>query len=208
MNNVVWKEIRGYEDYEISNTGLVRRGCKILNPSNNSKGYLRVGLSKNGKTTCLYIHRLVAIAFLDKDDDKDIVDHINGIRGDNRVENLRWCTIQENLTFPLAKENRSRSQINVWRNDEYRKRMCAIAKEVRSNKEYRENMSRLKKDFYKTHKPYNITPICRYSDDLILEKEYDTISEVANDGYDPSFVCKVCRGKKSKAYGKIWKYKL
>lgn len=86
--------------------------------------------------------------------------------------------------------------------------MCAIAKEVRSNKEYRENMSRLKKDFYKTHKPYNITPICRYSDDLILEKEYDTISEVANDGYDPSFVCKVCRGKKSKAYGKIWKYKL
>lgn len=50
MNNVVWKKINGYEAYEISNTGLVRRGDKILNPSNNSKGYLRIGLSKNGKT--------------------------------------------------------------------------------------------------------------------------------------------------------------
>ena len=57
MNNVVWKKINGYEAYEISNTGLVRRGDKILNPSNNSKGYLRIGLQEIKMGACSFIRK-------------------------------------------------------------------------------------------------------------------------------------------------------
>jgi len=112
MKNIEsWNDVIGYEGvYKISKTGLVNRLpiktkngdnyhiCKerlLINTLYNT-GYYRVGLTKNGKQTKYYIHRLVAQAFIPNPENKEEVNHINGIKTDNRVENLEWCTISEN----------------------------------------------------------------------------------------------------------------
>ena len=107
-----WKEVKGYEGfYEVSNYGRVKSvpryvdttmNCRhyvstILTPSQNNAGYNIVNLAKNGKIKTQRIHILVAEAFIPNEENKPCVDHINGIRDDNRVENLEWCTHKENM---------------------------------------------------------------------------------------------------------------
>lgn len=93
-----WKPIKGYEGlYEVSNIGNVRRKGKPKKPSPNSKGYLTVILYKNNQGKQYYVHRLVANAFIPNVENKPMIDHINAIKTDNRVENLRWCTNKENM---------------------------------------------------------------------------------------------------------------
>ena len=69
---------------------------KFLKPHKGKKGYLRVRLLFDGKYINYRVHRLVAIAFLPKLEGKNQVNHINGIKDDNRLENLEWCNNQEN----------------------------------------------------------------------------------------------------------------
>jgi hypothetical protein len=113
----IWKKVVGFENqYEISNIGNLRsidrlvdhyRGGKrlykgtIKNSRLNDKGYFRCNLKNNGKRFDFTVHRLVAEAFLDKPIGKDIINHINGIKTDNRVENLEWCTQSENIVHAV-----------------------------------------------------------------------------------------------------------
>lgn len=93
-----FKPIKGYEDvYEISNKGkVINRKTKRELKFDNSKGYERVTLSKNGITKKYFVHRLVAIEFIDNTNSKPFINHINGIKNDNTIENLEWCTSSEN----------------------------------------------------------------------------------------------------------------
>lgn len=117
--NEVWKPIKGYERlYEVSNLGNVRsldrylmfgdRYCLLKGKPkkvfHNSKGYLRTTLSKNNKGKHYSVHRLVAEAFIPNPNNLPCIDHINTIRDDNRVENLRWCTAEENMANPISKK--------------------------------------------------------------------------------------------------------
>lgn len=100
-----WKDINGYEGlYQISNNGNVYsvRRQSIMKPSNSSNGYLTVNLYKDGGLKHYRIHRLVAEAFIPNTDNKPCVDHINTVITDNRLENLRWCTYEENMNNPLS----------------------------------------------------------------------------------------------------------
>jgi NUMOD4 motif. len=106
-----WKDIKGYEGlYQVSNMGNIKslgryvqdRGntyyikekMKIFHAKANDYG--RLQLYKNGKPKNVYAHRLVAEAFLPNTQNKKTVNHKNGIKTDNRVENLEWATYSEN----------------------------------------------------------------------------------------------------------------
>lgn len=97
----VWKDVVGYEGlYRISNQGTVCRLYKngkvnfmtprILN------GYWRVKLCNGNTQKEYFLHRLIAQAFIPNPDNKPEINHINGIKTDNRIENLEWVTRSEN----------------------------------------------------------------------------------------------------------------
>ena len=103
----VFEDLKGYEDtYQISEFGRIfskRRlvGNKIifgreLEPQLTSDGYLKVTLSKDGTSKRFYVHRLVAMQFIDNINNLEQVNHIDGNKLNNNVTNLEWCTKEEN----------------------------------------------------------------------------------------------------------------
>lgn len=131
--NEVWKSVKGYEGiYEVSNTGLVKslsrpRYCgragykpritkEQLKVANIDRlGYPRISLSKDGKTKKGYLHRLVAEAFLKPTDEKNEVNHKDGNKANNNVDNLEWCSRRENMlhSFRTGLKTAKKGQENV-----------------------------------------------------------------------------------------------
>lgn len=116
----IWKPVKGYEGlYEVSNKGNVRSVDRYVRNDKqyrllkgkpmktfpNLYGYLKTNLYKNGQRKLHSVHRLVAEAFIPNPSNLPCIDHINTIKTDNRVENLRWCTNKENSNNPLTREH-------------------------------------------------------------------------------------------------------
>lgn len=97
----IWKVIDWCNDYQVSTEGRIRsfkNGKEtILKPQINKKGYLYVGLCKNGKRKNFKIHKLVAIAFIPNTKHKKEVNHLDTDKKNNRVSNLEWATTSENM---------------------------------------------------------------------------------------------------------------
>lgn len=96
MQEENWKCIIEYPNYEVSNLGRVKsiKTGRILS-QRISNGYFRINLY-NGYYRTYSVHRLMLIAFIGKQQDKPIVNHKNGIKTDNRLENIEWCTYSYN----------------------------------------------------------------------------------------------------------------
>lgn len=137
-----WKSVTDYEDlYEVSNLGNVRsvdhfantsiRNVKarlikgrILKKTIKTNGYYSVDLSKNGVTNSVSVHRLVAVAFVENVSQCKVVNHINGIKTDNRPENLEWVTYKENHWH--ARDHKLLNDIGQYQN----KRIICVETEI------------------------------------------------------------------------------
>lgn len=118
-------DIKGFEGlYKINKQGHIltyHKTPKFLNPMLDKKGYLRVELRKNNKRKGYFVHRLVAETFIPKVIDKPFVNHIDGNKQNNNVDNLEWCSNLENqqhawkigLVKPRYNENHPSCKIST-----------------------------------------------------------------------------------------------
>lgn len=108
----VWKPIKDFNGYEVSNTGQVRstnyRGkgvTRILKTSpDKMTGYMKVALIKDGKTKPKTVHRLVADAFIENPNNYPCVNHKDEDKTNNHVTNLEWCTHKYNANYGTRNE--------------------------------------------------------------------------------------------------------
>lgn len=126
----IWKPIeKFYNEYEVSNLGRIRstkkliykrngstytRISKVLKPALSTDGYLKGSVCFMRKMVPYTLHRLVAEAFCEKKSDALEVNHINGIKNDNRAENLEWVTHSENCkhSFDIGLQKPKRGSLN------------------------------------------------------------------------------------------------
>lgn len=138
-----WKDIDGFEGYQVSDKGRVKslprevsvpvhgkmekviRGELILKPSKGSRGYLYIGLSKDGKRVRKGVHRLVAEAFVEKNG-LPRVRHKDGDPGNNEACNLEWCSAKDSMDSGKIKETKRKNK---------RKREIERAKKVRPDED-------------------------------------------------------------------------
>ena len=99
----VWKSLKGIvecgDNYEVSTFGNVRNSKKnkIMKTDITTRGYHRLMISHKGKTKKYFVHKLVALAFIPNPENKPEVNHIDAVKGNNRVDNLEWNTRKENV---------------------------------------------------------------------------------------------------------------
>ena len=99
MSTEIWKDIPNYEGlYKINNYGKIKRlPFNRYIKTHNEKGYIRVALCKNNKVKHLYLHRLIALTFIPNPENKPEVNHKDGNKLNNNINNLEWSTRKENM---------------------------------------------------------------------------------------------------------------
>lgn len=120
-----WRDIAGYEGlYQVSDHGRVKRVDRgnILVPCRTTDGYLRVKLCRHGVQCSICVHRLVAAAFIQNQDNKPEVNHIDGNKTNNRADNIEWVTHHENVLHACRTGLRDR--------EEYRRTAIANGKKA------------------------------------------------------------------------------
>lgn len=178
----IWRKIDGYENYSVSSEGRVRndKTGKILKGINNGKGYKYVTLCKNGKKKNFLVHQLVAQVFLLNHENKPFVDHINCVRGDNRAENLRWCSQKDNCNNPLSKKNYS---------------------EAKSG----ENHPMYGHTGENNPNSRAVVGINIENPDITIE--YSSMGQAQKDGFNAGNICSCCNGKLKSHKGYHWCHK-
>ena len=127
-----WKDIPGYEGfYEVSSSGLVKslkRTClsprgyrtvpeRMLKPRL-KKGYLNIGIQKDGRRKFYGVHQLVAMAFLQHTPNghNDVINHKNSIKTDNRLDNIEVVDVRYNTIYSIDKSTTTSKYIGVYWN--------------------------------------------------------------------------------------------
>ena len=177
--NMNWVKIKGYEDfYEISSSGEIRskdrtmtdkigrtrswKG-KVLNPDIAPNGYYRVSFSINRKRKQFYVHRLIAEHFIPNPDNLPQVNHIDGNKLNNSLDNLEWVTVQDNV-------------IHAYKN--------GLIKHVSGKEHF--NYGKFGSES-KNAKPVIATNVITNE-----TKRYGSLIETKQDGFTPSEVSRAC----------------
>lgn len=195
----IWKDIKGYKGlYQISNLGRIkslgrtikrdkkgemRIEEKIIQVHTLKNGYNKVDLFKEGKKKCCYIHRLVAEAFIPNTDRKKDVNHINGIKLDNRVENLEWATRSENMKHAF------RTGLSA----------TTEAQRIAARKNGSKNITQTYPKIMKKVKQYDL--------EGNFIKEWKSITDAEEHlNINLKHMAEHCRGKRKSLGGYIWRY--
>ena len=112
-----WKAIAGYEGiYEVSDLGRVKSlkfgKERILKPGGDTHGYLHVILCRDGHTKKLFVHRLVAEAFIQNPNNLATVNHKDEVKTNNTVSNLEWMSQKDNLNYGTHNKRVSEARLN------------------------------------------------------------------------------------------------
>lgn len=192
----VWKDIEGYKGYQVSNLGQVRSVDRIVIKSNghvnhykgrilkqlkNSMGYYRVAIKKDTKNIRLFVHRLVAEAFIPNYNNMPQVNHIDNIHTNNKVDNLEWCNQNYNMK-------------HYWKYHEKKGHRKALQKngKIQIKKILGQTKRGVKQIDMETNKVIKTF-------ESMLEAEAKT--KIQN-----TSICKVCKGVRNHAGGFKWEY--
>ena len=202
-----WETIKGYERYSVSNHGRVMNNESkvVISSRDSNNGYLRVNLRKGDvkyeKPRVIHVHRLVALAFIDNVFNKPQVNHIDGDKHNNNVDNLEWVTSSENIEHAYKTE--LLSKVKPPMTIEHRKNNV----ESHNRPEYRIKMQRVNREAGITRR---IKQIDRETGVVI--NRFDNAHEAARFlfGVEYKFkdrlISRVARGSAKSAYGFIWRY--
>lgn len=123
MLNYNFKEIPNFEMYKISKKGKISNVRNIMKTYINNSGYECIKFTVNGKRTSHLIHRLVALVYLPNPNDEPTVNHKDGNKLNNNVENLEWCSYSKNIlharTTGLNPYNLPSKGIKLGKNSKY-----------------------------------------------------------------------------------------
>ena len=216
----IWKPVRGYEGkYEVSNRGEIRslnymrtgsvRQIKAF--TTKSRPYLCVVLVHNGKLRTHLVHRLVAEAFIPNPENKPCIDHINTVKTDNSINNLRWVTHKENYHNPKTEElyRRVAHTRNLGKHlSETHKEKLRILNTGENNAFYgKKHTAESRAKISEARKRMGVK-VLQFTKDWAVVKEWSSIKIAAKSvGVTPSCITSCCRGRKASAGGFKWKYK-
>ena len=123
LNMEIWKPIKDYPDYMVSNLGRVKSlrfgKEKILKTQSDKDGYKKINLFKDKKSNNKKIHRLVAEAFIPNPNNLPCINHKNEIKDDNRLENLEWCSVAYNNIYGTRIEKLKKTILQFSLNGEF-----------------------------------------------------------------------------------------
>jgi len=196
----VWLDVVGYEGkYQVNGNGEIkslnykRTGEeKVLKLAKGKVGYFTVGFSKNGVCKHFYIHRIVYESFYGGIPKGMEIDHIDGNKMNNRVENLRCVTPKENINNPNTlndtwRKNVSDGNRKKYRNSDFRKKQAEAVRKA--------TVSALSK------------PVLQFSKDGKFIKRWNSAKDICNEyGYCNSSISQCCSGIFKTSHGFIWRF--
>lgn len=239
--NEIWKDIKDYEcSYQVSSLGRIRsldryvghrwggqafKKGKIKKTNIGKNGYMLVRLSSPEKSKTHTVHRLVAKAFISNTKNKPMVNHKDGNRLNNKVENLEWATAKENINHGAGVElcskkifrydlegnlictyksaNSLRETLGLWPGN-----ITAVCRGVK--KSYLKNIWSYKplskEEVKERFKETTHRKIYQYSKDKTLINVFNGFNELTKSGFINKKVTSVCRGKDEYYRNNIWSY--
>lgn len=192
-----WVDIKNYEGlYQISSLGEVKslkRNTtheRILIPRIDRNGYLYVILCKNGITKTKKIHRLVAENFIENPENKYSVNHKDGNKLNNCVDNLEWATMKEQARHAVD------NGLWVW---------TETSKEKLRNTMIKKGLNNITN--HKKNHPCGMVKVVQKNDDGDILKIWNSISDASRELSIPvSHIVRVCKGRRKHSRGYIWEY--
>lgn len=185
-----WLDVVGYEGlYQVNGRGDVKSlnykrtsKEKILKPGKDKDGYLYVGLRKDGKRKDFKVHRLVYEAFYEKIKECMEIDHIDTIRDNNSVENLRCVSSKKNSNNPITKKRQEDAMKKLAQDPEWKKKHAELAK-------------------------MKSIPVNQYTLDGEFIKTWPSAREIERElGINHSNISLCCKGINKSAGGSKWKH--